>query len=81
MIFLSENTFLGREPKTEEEKELCSVMAEHEHLIDPLVKKWYDNELEIRENKRNIRESERKIRDLDKGKEVTHALLGKFILS
>ena len=78
LIFLSENTFLGREPKSEEEKELVSTMEEHEHEIDPLVKKWYENELAVRETKRNIRNSERKIKDLDQGLEVTHALLGEF---
>ena len=60
--FLSENATLGKEAITEEEKVLCTTLGEHEAEIDPILKTWYDNELEIIENKKNIKQAKKKIK-------------------
>ena len=55
--FLSENNALGKEAVTEEEKILCTTIEGNEAEVDPILKTWYDNELEIIENKKNIKQA------------------------
>lgn len=76
--FMSENSIFGREPTNEEEKHLFVTRENHEESMDPALKSWYNNDLEIIENKKNIKTARKKIKKLDKGVIVASNFVGKF---
>jgi len=68
--FLGESTTMGKKPNNEEQKELYTTLEEHEMEIEPVVKTWFDNELEVIESKSNIKIAKKKIKKLEKGEKV-----------
>lgn len=64
--FLSENTYIGKEALTEEEKEFWTTYHENETEIDPVLKTWFDNDSKLVEIKKNMKKAKTRLKSISK---------------